>query len=434
MDITLRTPLSFSEKGNKDNQEDRIYPQTNATQSTRTFILCDGMGGHARGEVAAEIVSSTLGTSIDSDTAADVSGEQFNIALKKCYSALDAKLSGDDSKRPGTTLTCIQIGRNGVLAAHIGDSRIYQVRPGQGIMFRSEDHSLVNELVRTGQISEAEARVHPRRNVITRAMMPGATKPSQADISILTDIRSGDYFFLCCDGVLERLHEQKLIRILSDDRHSDEEKLAAIKAICDKGTHDNYTAWLIPVDTVTDNDTPAGKPRIPICIPDAPQVAESYIATPQTPDKKPAKSALIGIAIIAICAIVTLFFVIFGGNSSDGQSTDNPDTTESSAVQTHSNSGNDKAQEAAKKTQTKRNNAKPTNKTESQPDEKRPSEPTSGMTAKEEDKPLPAAAAAAAAQAGRTKPESPAPIIEPTPQPEDTPAPVQPQSPDPITE
>ncbi len=104
MDITLRTPLSFSEIGKKENQEDRLYPSSGASPSTRTFILCDGMGGHARGEVAAEVVSATLGSSLDGDSSPEVSASGFEAALSGCYKALDEKLPGDDNRRPGTKI------------------------------------------------------------------------------------------------------------------------------------------------------------------------------------------------------------------------------------------------------------------------------------------------------------------------------------------
>jgi len=326
MNITLRTPLSFTEIGRKDNQEDRLYPVNGASASSRTFILCDGMGGHARGEVAAEVVSTTLGNALDSHTSASVSENEFGESLALCYKALDEKLAGDDSRRPGTTLTCVRFGDNGVLAAHIGDSRIYHVRPGVGIMFRTSDHSLVNELVRAGQITEAEALVHPRRNVITRAMMPGASNPPKADITLLSDIQSGDYFFLCCDGVLERLRDQRLITILSDTNLTDNGKLNAIKAICDKGTRDNYTAWLIPIDSVEGNSVPAGQPQIPISatLQQADEEpVQATIVTPHPAGQKKKNNLLIyGIAgALALIAVFALAITKCSGNDQDTEST-----------------------------------------------------------------------------------------------------------------
>lgn len=249
MNITLRTPLCFTEIGKKDNQEDRLYP-LGPDAAGRFFILCDGMGGHERGEVAAEVVSTSLGVYLQANMPAAVTPAFFRKALNSAYDKIDQTLSITGAKKPGTTLACTCFGTNGVLVAHIGDSRVYQVRPGQGVIFRTTDHSYVNELLKSGRITESEAAVHPNKNVITRAIQPGMKRRSEAEMTLLTDVKAGDFFFICCDGVLERLDDATLVRILSDTSTSDAAKMDAIKSVCDENTRDNYTAWLIPVENV----------------------------------------------------------------------------------------------------------------------------------------------------------------------------------------
>ena len=132
MKIILNQPQTFSEQGMKANQEDCVAPaRSEMSASTRCFVLCDGMGGHEHGEVAAEIVSKSLyGFLTDEDNAPDLITEgRFKNALAKTNKELDRMAVGE-GKRPGTTMTCLYFGENGVLAAHIGDSRIYQIRPG----------------------------------------------------------------------------------------------------------------------------------------------------------------------------------------------------------------------------------------------------------------------------------------------------------------
>lgn len=423
MEITLRTPLFFSEIGNKDNQEDRLYPAYGATKSSRTFILCDGMGGHARGEVAAEVVSESLGKALDSQAATTVSPAEFEKALDVCRRALDESLPDDNDKRPGTTLTCLQFGDNGALVAHIGDSRIYQIRPGKGIMMRTEDHSLVNELVRAGQLTEAQARVHPRRNVITRAMMPGAKNPAPADVAVITDIQAGDYFLLCCDGVLERLSESALINIISDITLDDSGKLATIKALCDKGTRDNYTAWLVPVDTVTDAPAP-GNPVITL---ETLRLQEMEAGTPATVEaqavsanNKKIKGSLLVIGFVAIAAIIVYAIIMFSGSNDKVpesiETTPIPESVEAEApTETNAASATQPAvRKAASDAARKQDNhiATPAAKT---------SEDTHAQEADKpaETKPATGAQAAAAAHIGReTKPAT-----DPTPtEPEEQPA------------
>ncbi len=251
MNFILNQPGTFSEQGQKSNQEDRIAPSRTAmTPSTRCFVLCDGMGGHENGEVAAEIVSQSLYQALTSAaTVPDrMSDDRFKEALAKAYAALD-KMPVGEGKRPGTTMTCLYFAENGVLAAHIGDSRIYQIRPGQGIIFKTRDHSLVNDLIRAGELTEEEAVNYPHKNVITRAMQPGLDRPYRADITMLTDVRPGDYFFMCSDGILEQLSDKRLTEIV-EEKNTVSDKIQEIFDVCFNKTRDNFTCILIPVDKV----------------------------------------------------------------------------------------------------------------------------------------------------------------------------------------
>lgn len=251
MIIKIGQPEAFTEQGLKDQQEDRLYPTINQlTDQIKCFVLCDGMGGHEQGEVAADIVSKTLYNNIMSSFPKDgmLTREWFNNCLKGAYNELD-KMTYHSERRPGTTLTCVILGANGLLAAHIGDSRIYLVRPGKGIIFRTEDHSLVNQLIRAGELTEEEAVNFPRKNVITRAMQPGLDRPYAADLHLITDIQAGDYIFMCCDGILEQLSDKRLSEIVSQDTPASQ-KLADIYDTCIGKTRDNFTCYLIPVTDV----------------------------------------------------------------------------------------------------------------------------------------------------------------------------------------
>ncbi len=259
MKIILRTPLCFSEIGRKDNQEDALWPSPEqVSKADRIFLMCDGVGGHDNGEVASQTAASALGTYLAEHPSADgfLSRPQFEEALAYAYDQLDKADTGA-AKKMGTTMTCLVLHRGGALAAHIGDSRIYHLRPSlsgaggrSGIIYQSADHSLVNDLLRAGELTEEEAATYPHKNVITRAMQPHLERRYRADICDISDIEAGDYFFLCSDGVLEQLTNDQLGAILSDTTLDDKGKIAAIKHICDGKTRDNYTCWLIPVDRV----------------------------------------------------------------------------------------------------------------------------------------------------------------------------------------
>ncbi|MBD5181985.1 MAG: serine/threonine-protein phosphatase [Bacteroidales bacterium] len=250
--ISIRQPLSFSEIGRKDNQEDYLFPQK-ASAATRTFILCDGMGGHDNGEVASRTAAEALGEFLSSCNEVDI--PTFEAGLEKAYEALDGIGSGS-FKKPGTTMACLCLNENSYLVAHIGDSRIYHIRPSLynpklgsgGILYQSSDHSLVNDLLKAGELTEEEARDFPQKNVITRAMQP-LDKRYKADVYQFDDIREGDYFFICCDGILEQLTNERLCEILAIYRN-DSDKLREIRRVCEGRTRDNFSCWLIPVDKV----------------------------------------------------------------------------------------------------------------------------------------------------------------------------------------
>jgi serine/threonine protein phosphatase PrpC len=175
--------------------------------------------------------------------------ELLNEALTKAYRALDEQDNGA-LRKMGTTFTFIGLHAGGCLAAHIGDSRIYQIRPGKGLLYQSADHSLVNDLLKTGEITVEEAIGHPQKSVLTRVMQPCLEQPYKAEMHQLYDIQSGDYFFLCSDGVLEQLTNEQLLSILSDATLSDKEKVEKLEAVSRGKTKDNYTAYLIPIDQV----------------------------------------------------------------------------------------------------------------------------------------------------------------------------------------
>ena len=253
MHITISQPLWFSKIGEKDNQEDWLEPQLPSVD-TRCFVLCDGMGGHEHGEVASKTVSQALQTAVEESLVnKPFNATIFQQALDHAYDCLDAAGIGhqDDRKKMGTTMTCLVLHSSGYLIAHIGDSRIYHLRPNNndGILHVTVDHSLVNQLLRAGEITEQQAANYPYRNVITRAMMP-LDKRYKATIFESSDICAGDYFLLCSDGLLERLTEERLLQILRNNDTTNEQKLEAIKAQCFGDTYDNYSCYLVNITNV----------------------------------------------------------------------------------------------------------------------------------------------------------------------------------------
>ena len=252
MIINIDSIYSFHQPGKRENQEDSRYPDSdNPGNDTSVFVVCDGVGGCDKGEVASSTVCKRIGeilsTHRNSDTFND---EDFKLVLSQAYDSLD-QISDSSNKGMGTTLAFMALHSNGILVAHIGDSRIYQIRPGEGIIYRSEDHSLVNALLRSGNISPEEIKDHPKGNIITRCMgaNDGTREKDDATVLNLQDITHGDYFLLCTDGVTGHVDEEELLELYSSEK-TDEEKYHTLSVRCENSS-DNNTAIQIHVGSVT---------------------------------------------------------------------------------------------------------------------------------------------------------------------------------------
>lgn len=243
------TYLSLQEIGQRTNQEDSIYPALGQiVKDNDLFILCDGMGGHDCGEVASQTVCQAMSAFILEHPDTD-----FETALNTAYDALDAK-DNDAEKKMGTTLTFVKFDEGQCLVAHIGDSRVYQIRPSEKkIVYVTRDHSLVNDLVACGELSPEEAKHSSQKNIITRAMQPHQERRAKADVAILTDIKAGDYFYMCSDGMLEISEDEDIVNVLSLNK-TDEQKLSILKNVT-KDNKDNHSAHLIHV--VSNDDAPS---------------------------------------------------------------------------------------------------------------------------------------------------------------------------------
>lgn len=244
-------------------QEDSIYPAYGQQKDTdRLFILCDGMGGHEAGEVASSTVCSAMSKSIFEsvpDAEGDFSDENLLKAIEDAFNALDALSTGDVSseKKMGTTMTFLKFHNKGCTIAHMGDSRVYHIRPGKGredtrILFKTEDHSLVNDLIKVGELTPEEAKQSKQKNIITRAMQPQMERRPKSDIYHTSDIKKGDYFYMCSDGMLEQMEDENLLFNFSEATGDDENKVQILTQATSQNS-DNHSAIFIHVLDVIDS-------------------------------------------------------------------------------------------------------------------------------------------------------------------------------------
>lgn len=254
MKLTLKA-YTIYELGQRANQEDAIFPKHGAVQDTdRLFILCDGMGGHESGEVASSTVCAVMSRSVlrslEGQEEPEFTREMLLQALDDAYDALDQKDNGAD-KKMGTTMTFLKFHRKGCTIAHIGDSRVYHIRPGKDaadtqILFQTRDHSLVNDLIDVGELTPEGARTFRQKNVITRAMQPNMDRRCKADIQEITDIRPGDYFYMCSDGMLEEMEEEHIRFNFSAQTGSDENKIRILIEATSQNK-DNHSAIVVHI-------------------------------------------------------------------------------------------------------------------------------------------------------------------------------------------
>ena len=226
----------------------RRHNEDSYVSAPPVFAVADGMGGAQAGEVASALAAGTV-----TETAADpgATPEQRVVSLIKSANvrvheraSSDASVSG-----MGTTMTVAVLSEDGrVTIGHVGDSRAYRLREDD-LEQLTDDHSLVGELVRRGELTPEEAAVHPQRSVITRALGTEA----DVDVDVFSvEAEDGDLFLLCSDGLSTMVPADTIAEILRKNRRSlDSATHALIKAANDRGGDDNITAILF---TVADGD------------------------------------------------------------------------------------------------------------------------------------------------------------------------------------
>ncbi len=206
------------------------------------FVVADGMGGAQAGEVASRIAVESFEAGV-ADTGHP---EAALAALAQQANARIYELSHSNAEHAGmgTTLTAVYVGEREIAIAHVGDSRAYRVRDGE-LLRLTEDHSLVDELLRQGRLTPEEAVEHPQRSVITRALGPEGTV--EVDTRSYA-ARDGDVYLLCSDGLTTMLAEAQLASIVSAQATLREAGEALIAAANEAGGRDNITVVLLRVE------------------------------------------------------------------------------------------------------------------------------------------------------------------------------------------
>jgi protein phosphatase len=200
------------------------------------FAVADGMGGAQAGEIASKLAAAALE---DTDPGT-LSGEERVMSLIQEANRRVYERSNEDPSASGmgTTITVALVEDAGVTIGHVGDSRAYRYREGS-IEQITEDHSLVNELMKSGKLSPEEAETHPQRSVITRAL---GTDPDVDVDSFTVETQTGDVFLLCSDGLTTMVDDDDILGVL--EKHHDDLDRATkslVSAANRGGGEDNIT-------------------------------------------------------------------------------------------------------------------------------------------------------------------------------------------------
>ena len=232
--------VSATNVGNyRKNNEDSYY----VNESKNLFVLADGMGGHLAGERASKMATEIIGEDfagerevISIDDAIEILSSSIRDANKKIY---DSSQENEDYRGMGTTLSSGLILDDVLIYSNIGDSRIYRINEEMEQI--TQDDSFVNYLIEIGEITEEEAKNHPKKNVLTKAM--GTTSDIEVIVNTL-NIKDKDVLLFCSDGLTNMVPDEEIFKIVKENSPEEARDMLLDLALKNGGM-DNITFILV---------------------------------------------------------------------------------------------------------------------------------------------------------------------------------------------
>jgi PPM family protein phosphatase len=221
-----------------------------ANQDLMLVVVCDGMGGHAGGEVASQIATDLIWNSVSKHKSEDPKGlyEAMADSIERADSAIEQRASKEpDLQGMGTTAVLAAIGRDSYIHCHLGDSRLYHFRDGK-VIYQTRDHSVVRFLVEEGIITPGEAKDHPYRSQLTSSLGGGPNanrltiEPKwDEDETPHREWISGDWLLLCSDGLNSELEDEEIGSVLVECSSPREATKALRDKVLETEARDNVT-------------------------------------------------------------------------------------------------------------------------------------------------------------------------------------------------
>jgi len=212
-------------------------------------VIADGMGGHQAGDVASKLALEKINEcwnqfDVEEDDAAIIRWLENTVTVANAY------IFGEASKHPeykgmGTTLVAALCNTEEVIVVNVGDSRCYLMHDQEALKQITEDHSLVNELVKAGQITKEYADVHPKKNIITKAL--GIASEPDCDIQRFRWVK-GDRLLLCSDGLSDMVSEEAIMSVFSNVDSLDEKASQLVTKANNAGGNDNISLTIVEYD------------------------------------------------------------------------------------------------------------------------------------------------------------------------------------------
>jgi serine/threonine protein phosphatase PrpC len=244
--VACKTDLGRVRENNEDKFEYYV-PEDDGMLASRghVYLVCDGMGGHAAGQIASELTAKTF-----IEVYLHHPSEDPSVAMASGVTAANRFVCQIGQAIPsrkgmGTTLSGLILLQDKAYTVQVGDSRIYRLRQGE-LLQMTHDHTWVDEQIRAGVLSPADAETHPYKHVLTRAV--GTEGDVQPDIE-LHDLKQGDLYVLCSDGLTTHVSDERLAQIMGEGVPSEIAWKLVGEALLGGGS-DNTTVLVVRVDEI----------------------------------------------------------------------------------------------------------------------------------------------------------------------------------------
>ena len=238
--VFAKTDIGKAREKNQD-----YYYVSEENDEPKIYILADGMGGYKGGEVASKLATESVKKYIQSNFDSIIKDKESILKLIASAVEYANMVVYEKSKETqelegmGTTLEVCLIYNNKAYIGHVGDSRVYRIR-NEVIRKLTKDHSYVQQLIEDKKITREEAKTHPKKNMITRAL--GCTPYVEPDLRA-RNFEKGDIFILCSDGLTNMVEEKQIYEIIKEDIHNAAERL--VDEANQAGGYDNITVIII---------------------------------------------------------------------------------------------------------------------------------------------------------------------------------------------